>query len=342
MPRRKSARSSRLKPTIRYRLIGSPKDHLRNCARLSGSVSADLASLTPGRRSSLYTVAVSIGRLRKASDVRGPFAMLQSGVVISDLPGAGDLNWARANQASQAVKEAGQILIAVDGRLFQKDLMEQLEVSGRLPHRLFRDGEHLQIIVLGTSLDKGLPDPEDDDDARQIADLGLGPTHATKTDVFKATCDRWREAVRPEFASWLKSKANEFLPDLSDEDRIERVERIMANVEVIPTSAKDWRRFRRGKPMEYCRDSRDTGLPHLRAIINSLAEHQIRTTVGVLERRIDALREAVLGAIERSEAALGADIQSILDAVQQSHQSMNEVQERQAKIVEDLAFDRPG
>jgi hypothetical protein len=270
----------------------------------------------------------------KSIDVRGPFPMLQSGVVISDLPGTGDLNWARANQASQAVKEAGQILIAVDGRLFQKDLMEQLEVSGRLPHRLFRDAEQLQIVVLGASLDKGLPDPEEE--AGQVADLGLNPATATKKDVFAAVCARWRETVRPEFVLWLRAKASEFLPDLSDEERAQRVEGIMSNVEVIPTSARDWRKLRRGKDMEYCRDADDTGLPQLRRIINDLAEHQIKTTVGVLECRIDALRDSALAAIERSEAALGADIELILHAVQQSHEAMKEVQERRAQIVENL------
>ena len=253
-----------------------------------------------------------------------------------DLPGTGDLDWARANQASQAVKDAGQILIAVDGRLFQKDLMEQLEVCGRLPHRLFRDAEQLQIVVLGASLDKGLPDPEEE--AGQVADLGLNPATATKKDIFAAVCARWRETVRPEFISWLRAKASEFLPDLSDEERAQRAPRASPC-----RTSKSFRPAREtgvncagGKDMEYCRDADDTGLPQLRRIINDLAEHQINTTVGVLERRIDALRDSALAAIERSEAALGADIELILRAVQQSHEAMKEVQERRAQIVENL------
>lgn len=272
--------------------------------------------------------------ITRAIDVRGPFEMLQSGVVISDLPGAGDLNRARANQAAAAIKDAGQILIATDSRLLQTSLMDQLEGAGRLPHRLFMNNENVQVILVGTSLDAKLPDPEEA--PGQVRDLGLDPAAATLYDVFGAVCSEWAKAVRPMFTSWLQTKAREFLPDLSEDERNGRVQQILSRVDVVPTSAKDWVRCKRARAMQVCRLAEETGLPKLRGLINALAEHQIATTVGALEQRIKALRESVLTSLERSENALGADIKGILIAIERSHQSMQAVQDRHVQIVEDL------
>jgi hypothetical protein len=272
--------------------------------------------------------------ITKSIDVRGPFEMLQSGVVISDLPGAGDLNRARANQASAAIKDAGQILIATDARLLQTSLMDQLEGAGRLPHRLFMKNEAVQVILVGTSLDKGLPDP--DDDRGEVRELGLNPTTATTFDVFDAVCSGWAKAVLPVFAGWLRTKAFEFLPDLPEDERNKRIEEILARVSVVPTSAKDWVRFKRRKNMHVCHTSKETGLLRLRGLINALADHQITTTVAALHKRMEDFREAVLLSIERSETAAGADIEGILAAIKRSQNKMQEVQDRQVQIVEDL------
>jgi hypothetical protein len=272
--------------------------------------------------------------ITKTIDVRGPFEMLQSGVVISDLPGAGDLNRARAHQAAAAIKDAGQVLIAADGKLLQTSLMDQLEGAGRLPHRLFMNDENVQLILVGTSLDKGLPDP--DDDPGQVRELGLEPTVASVFDVFRAVCSEWTRAVRPLFAAWLRTKALEFLPDLSEESRSKRVDQILSRVVVVPTSAKDWVRHKRAKKMQVCRVPEDTGVPELRALINALAEHQIATTVGALDKKIEVLRESVLESVERSETALGADIEGIVDAIERSRQKMQGVQDRHVQIVDDL------
>lgn len=270
----------------------------------------------------------------KSIDVRGPFEMLKSGVVISDLPGAGDLNRARANQAASAIKDAGQVLIAADGKLLQTSLMDQLEGVGRLPHRLFSANEHVQLIIVGTSLDKGLPDPEDD--PGQVSDLGLEPATASEHDVFGAVCSEWSKAIRPLFAAWLRTKALEFLPDLSEEGRLQRVDVILSRVSIVPTSAKDWVRHKRNKKMKVCRVPEATGLPELKGLINALADQQIATTVGVLEKKITTLRDSVFESIERSESAVGADIQGIVDAIERSHSRMKEVQDRHVQIVEDL------
>lgn len=275
--------------------------------------------------------------LTKGIDVRGPFKMLEAGVVISDLPGAGDLNWARVNQAASAVNEAGQILIAVDGRFFPRDLMDQLETDGRLPHRLFREGHPLQIVLLGASLDKGLPDP--DNDPQQVAELGVTSASASKQAVFAAVCDRWRERVVPEFGSWLRAKAAEFLPELSDVERATRVSEIMSTVRAIPTSANDWRRHRKGKPMEFCLEPAHTGIPELAEVINGLAMEQIRTTARRFDSRILELRSVVLSALERSESALGADIEAILSALQRSQEQMTEVQDANSQVIENLRLD---
>jgi hypothetical protein len=272
--------------------------------------------------------------ITKTIDVRGPFEMLQSGVVISDLPGAGDLNRARAHQAAAAIKDAGQVLIAADGRLLQTSLMDQLEGAGRLPHRLFMNNENVQLILVGTSLDKGLPDP--DDDPGQVRELGLDPASANVFDVFSAVRSEWTKAVRPLFAAWLRTKSLEFLPDLSEDERNQRVDQILTRVVVVPTSAKDWVRYKRDKKMQVCRVPDDTGLPELRGHINALADLQIATTVGALEQKIELLRESVLDSVERSETALGADIQGIVSAIERSRQRMQEVQDRHVQIVEDL------
>ena len=270
----------------------------------------------------------------KSIDVRGPFQMLESGIVISDLPGAGDLNRARVNQAAAAIKDAGQILIATDNRLLQSSLMDQLEGAGRLPHRLFRSHQNVHVVLVGTSLDKGLPDP--DDDPGQVRDLGLDPGTATTSDVFDGVCSGWAKAVLPQFASWLRTKATEFLPDLAEDERNGRIEQIMGNVSVVATSAKDWVRYKRNKKMLVCRNPERTGLPELRESINALADHQLATTTASLRQKISDLRKTVIESIERSEAAVGADIEGILKAIERSKNKMNEVQERHTQIVDDL------
>jgi len=272
--------------------------------------------------------------ITRSIDIRGPFQMLESGVVISDLPGAGDLNRARANQAATAIEQAGQVLIAVDNKLLQTSLIDQLEGSGRLPHRLFKSGENVQIILVGTSLDAKLPDPEDD--ARQVEELGLDPTKATKEDIFKAVCTSWANAIRPQFINWLHVKSKVFLPDLSEQEQQARVQHIVARLKVIPTSAKDWNRYKHQKEMKVCRVPEDTGMSLLRDSINALADAQIETTKNTLRQKIIALQRSVLASIERSEATAGADINGILAALERSENTMKEVQGRHTQIVEDL------
>jgi hypothetical protein len=272
--------------------------------------------------------------ITKTIDVRGPFPMLQSGVVISDLPGAGDLNRARANQAAEAIKNAGQVLIACDGKLLQTSLMDQLEGAGRLPHRLFRDGQHVQVVLVGTSLDSKLPEP--DEEPEQVRELGLDPASASTEDVFEAVGREWAKRVVPLFRDWLKVKADQFLPELPASDRAERVERIMASVVAVPTSAKDWVRFCRKKKPRVSRSPEDTGVPELQRRINQLADAQVATTVGALERRIEALKESVLNAIDRSESLLGADITGIVAALERSQSKMKEVQDCHVQVVDDL------
>jgi len=272
--------------------------------------------------------------ITKTIDVRGPFEMLQSGVVISDLPGAGDLNRARAHQAAAAIKDAGQILIGTDARLLQTSLVDQLEGAGRLPHRLFMSNEKLQIVLVGTSLDKGLPSPEDD--PAQVQELGLDPMNANECDVFEAVCSGWAKKILPQFAMWLRTKSLEFLPDVSESERDRRVDDILSRVLVVPTSAKDFVRHKRGRKMHVCRNPSATGLPRLRDLINALADHQIETTVSTLRQRIEAFRTSVFAALERSESAAGADIEGILAAVNRSKNQMQEVQDKQVQIVEDL------
>lgn len=272
--------------------------------------------------------------ITKTIDVRGPFQMLKTGVVISDLPGTGDLNRARANQATAAIKDAGQIIIAADSKLLQTSLMDQLEVVARLPHRLFMPTENVQVVLVGTSLDKNVPDPAEE--AQQVVDLGLDPVTATKQDVFAAICRDWQREVIALFKSWLSAKAAQFLPDSSSDERETRVREIMSRVVAIPTSAKDYARLKKKNPPQYCRSVTETGLPQVQEEINRLANDQIASTISAFSSRIETLRQSVLSSLERSEGLLGADIKGILDAVERSHAKMQEVQERQTQIVEDL------
>jgi hypothetical protein len=275
--------------------------------------------------------------ITRSIEVAGPFDMLESGVVISDLPGAGDLNRARASAASAAIKDAGQILIACDGRFLQTSLMDQLESVGRLPHRLFTERETVEIVIVGTSLDAKVPDL--DDDPEQVRDLGLDPANTTPQDIFKALCAEWETQVHSIFKGWLNSKANEFLPERSESERSEVVDRLMLFVKTLPTSAKDWSRRNRhkgGKAMKWCRTPAQTGIPELRRLINELADSQTKTTRDVLARRLHVLQNSVLGAIELSETALGANIEAILVALRNSKADMKEAQDHQVQIVDDL------
>jgi len=160
------------------------------------------------------------------------------------------------------------VLIATDARLLQISLMDQLEGAGRLPHRLFMSNEKLQIVLVGTSLDKGLPSTEDD--PTQVQDLGLDPMTANECDVFDAVCSGWANKILPQFAMWLRTKSLEFLPDVAEAERDRRVDDILSRVLVVPTSAKDFVRHKRGKKMHVCRNASATGLPRLRDLINAL------------------------------------------------------------------------
>jgi hypothetical protein len=108
-------------------------------------------------------------------------------------------------------------------------------------------------------------------------------------------------------------------------------------VAAVPTSAKDWvRAVRLRKKLQFARTNHETGIPELRNRINALAQRQIDSTVSTLAQHIEGLRGRVLDAIERSESALGADIEGILAALDGSKQKIQEVQERHAQVVDDL------
>ena len=272
--------------------------------------------------------------ITKTIDVRGPFDMLRSGVVISDLPGTGDLNKARSGQAASAVRDAGQIIIATDGRLLQTSLTDQLEGVARLPHRSCSPRRRaFKLCSSARAWIRACPTRKK---TREVQDLGLDPATANDQQIFAAISSTWASRIRTQFNAWLKTKAVEFLPEVSEHERDIRVERIMSRVAVVPTSAKDWVRHIRKRPMRWCQSLDETGIRELRKLVNELADTQIKTTVGRMAEWIASLREIVLSAVERSEGALGVNIQSILNAVESAHHSMQEVQERQVQTVEDL------
>jgi hypothetical protein len=256
-------------------------------------------------------------------DVEAPFEMLKSGVVISDLPGAGDINKDRAQRAASVIRSAGQILIACEARGLKEGLLSQLENDGRLPSRLFQEQEPVQIVLVGTSLDNKLPDPETD--PQQIRDLGLDPTTATSSEVFRAIAASWDRLVKGHFSDWLNRLAPSYLEHPSD--REPQVARIMANVRTIATSAPDWQRFRKNRTAKVCVTSDETGVPCLRSVIFDMAEAQANTTCQLLRRRVEEAREGALSAIQRSEELLGADINAVLSAVENSRQKMEAILE---------------
>ena len=270
--------------------------------------------------------------LTRFIDVEGPFEMLRSGVVISDLPGSGDVNRERVKKASDVIRTAGQILIACETRGLKESLLTQLDVDGRLPHRLFREHEPVEIVIVGTSLDNKVPDPETSPD--QIVELGLDPTSASAREIFLAIVDRWKTLVSGQFKDWLMRLAGEFIESRVERD--EQVERIMSRVEVVASSAFDWKRLMKKRAPRVCVSIEETGIPQLRSRISGLAEKQIESTRNQLSKRLDDAEAAVLDAIERSESLLGVNIQQVLDAVEGSQREMEAIQDRYAQEVENL------
>lgn len=268
----------------------------------------------------------------KFIDVWGPFEILRSGVVISDLPGSGDVNRDRVRKAVDVIRQAGQILIACETRGLKEGLLTQLDVDGRLPHRLFREREPLQIVIVGTSLDNKLPDP--DTSPEQISELGLDPGSSTTHDVFLAIASRWTALVGSQFREWLSRLAAEFIE--SRDAREDHVARIMQGLDIIPSSALDWKRFSRTRPPKVCASIDETGIPALRSRIAGLADAQVASTLQHLSKRLEELDAAAFDAIERSESMVGVDIEDILRAVQRSQHEMGEIQDRYTAQVDHL------
>jgi len=271
--------------------------------------------------------------ITRAIDVHGPFDMLRSGVVISDLPGAGDINKARRGRAAEAISNAGQILIAAEARGLKSALLEQLESDGRLPHRLFREKQPVQIILIGTKLDSASPDA--DTKPQEVIDLGLDPEAATKADVFSAVVKAWERHVLGTFRQWLTGLSEQFIEGAHAE-RAAQVDRIMGAVQVVPTNSSDWRRLAKGKKGVYVGEQLQTGIPLLRKAIAELAEAQNATTRAFLTQRINECDTSVLDAIQSSEQMLGADIAAILKAVEDSRAQMEEIQDRYAQVIDAL------
>lgn len=272
--------------------------------------------------------------LTREIDVEGPFEMLKSGVVISDLPGAGDMNTARVNQSARAIEHAGQILIAAETKGLKQSLLEQLSLN-RLPHRLLRDKEPVQVVLVGTKLDSSLPDPEIQPE--EIRKLGLDPAdEPSDQEIFRAVCGQWSEFIKRHFATWLRTSAEEILAGSSPQEREAQLNRILERTLVAPTSSRDWKRISRGKSGKYCDSPASTGVPFLRSVLEGLADEQSEATRRVFAQQIAELELAALSAVERSETLLEADIEGILQALSGSQEEMMEVQDRYAQQVEDL------
>lgn len=271
--------------------------------------------------------------ITRTIEVVGPFEMLRSGVVISDLPGAGDVNKARRGRAAEAILHAGQILIAAEARGLKSSLLEQLESDARLPHRLFSQKQPVQVLLLGTKLDSAVPDP--DTKPEEIRQLGLDPETATRPQIFDAIVQEWQKLVVSQFRSWLTNLADQFL-ELPSAERTAHVDRIMRAVRAVPTNSSDWKRHSKGKAMTLVAVSDETGIPLLRKSIGELADAQNATTRSHLERRVAECHSSVLEAIQSSEQLLGADIQSILTAVEESRSEMEAIQDRYAQVIDDL------
>lgn len=265
--------------------------------------------------------------------VEGPFEALKSGVVISDLPGAGDLNRARVRQSKNAIERAGQIMIAIRARGILQSLFDQL-YENRFTHRLIRDEENLRVIVVGTWLDSDLPNPRIHPD--KVEELGLDPDACTKADVFAAISDQWTEYVLGQLREWLLNSAAEFRPEWEPDERAEFVERILNRVDFVPTSANDWTLMQAGEPTTVCTEPEQTGIPALRGLIAGMADEQIGATRREFVRRMEQLDEGVYDALLRSEEMVGADIEAVLKVLEQSRDQIKEVQDGYVQMVENL------
>src|SRR5262249_52965112 len=154
----------------------------------------------------------------------------------------------------------------------------------------------LQIVIVGTSLDNKLPDPETSPE--QIAELGLDPASSAPHDIFLAIASRWGTLVRSQLREWLSRLAGDFIE--GRDARATQVALIMNSVDIIHSSALDWKRFTKSRPAKVCASVDETGIPALRARIARLAEAQVASTLQQLSKRLEELDAAVFAAIERS------------------------------------------
>lgn len=265
--------------------------------------------------------------------VEGPFPVLESGVVISDLPGAGDLNRARVRQSKDYIERAGQILIGIRARGILQSLFDQLD-ENRFTHRLIKEEEQLRVVVVGTWLDSDLPNPRIAPDA--VEEMGLDPDTCTKADVFATICAQWVEYVRGQLREWLMNSSVEFRPEWEQEQRTGFVDRLLSRIEFVPTSARDWSLLAAGEAAQVCETPDQTGIPRLRGLIGGMAEEQIGATRAEFIRRITQLDESVYDALLRSETMVGADIEQILRVLDESRDEIKEVQNGYVQEMENL------
>ena len=268
--------------------------------------------------------------------VEGPFEVLQSGVVISDLPGAGDLNRARVRQSKSAIERAGQILIAVRARGITQSLFDQL-YQNRFTHRLIKDESSIRVVVVGTWLDADLPNPRIAPD-RVIDEFDLDPETCTKADIFKANCAKWVEYTRGQLREWLYNSAIEFRPEWSAEERNAFAARVLDRISFVAASAPDWIALDAGEQSLVCASPEDTKVPELRELISGMADEQIAATRTEFVHRITELNDVVYDALARSEQMVGADIEAILRVLEKSADEVKEVQDGYVQQVEDLRY----
>jgi hypothetical protein len=241
----------------------------------------------------------------KAARIKGPFAALESGATIVDLPGVNDPNEAREKVTRDYLKSSHFIWVVLGSkRLLTKDISELL-------HQLAIEGRVDALTFVATAAD-------DVDHGNGIEEFGLDDD-ATKLDVIKARNAR----ARPEIAERLTELAHSIaIAAAESRGRAEVLAKKFTGSPVFTVSAREALRLAKlvKNDPSGIDDPEDTELPALR---RHLAEVCARYDINALFRRLNEQVDLVVSDVARE---VGGQIIQLDGQIESTQQQREEVE----------------
>lgn len=274
----------------RWNATIEPED-LRRIERLSEVLASPdrtrRVEITPGAEGTFYRelhehAAGALAPVIRELEVGYSSPILESGLVLVDLPGVGVANDEYQEVTAEWIRKARAVVLVVDRAGFTKasaDLLKETTFLNSLLHDSPDEPDPARLVVVATKLDE--PALEE---RQRIRNLEPGNTQPF-VHYFEDVCRRMVEVMRNQVKTQLVS----FVEDGSSttrEARDEVVQRVVAGLSVHPLSATEYRTLllddeeapRRLKRIE------ESGVPAFQESLRSMAVSRL----GKFEDRITA------------------------------------------------------